>query len=175
MGKRLIKSARLHFVDSGLACRLLGIRKSSELITHPLRGQIFETWVASELYKQWMHRYVGAPPLSHLRTQKAREANTVVSLSGRAIVADAKSAQTPTGRWLDALATLAGVVERAPDVSSAERWVIHGGERSQPRTTGQLIAWCCDVAVPMASRTRSQNGWTGGCGSTPPMLLGQRA
>ncbi len=41
--KRLIKSPKLYFLDSGLMCWLLGIQAPEQLTTHPLRGAIFET------------------------------------------------------------------------------------------------------------------------------------
>lgn len=44
--KRMVKAPKLHFVDTGLACSLLGIRSSEQLATHPLRGAVFESWVA---------------------------------------------------------------------------------------------------------------------------------
>ena len=47
--KQLVKAPKIHLVDSGLAAHLLGIRSSTELSGHPLRGAIFESWVAAEL------------------------------------------------------------------------------------------------------------------------------
>lgn len=49
--KRVVKAAKLHFVDSGLACHLLGIRSADQLRTHPLRGAVFESWVVAEVLK----------------------------------------------------------------------------------------------------------------------------
>jgi len=46
--KRLIKSPKLYFYDVGLVSWLLGIQTSQQLGTHPLRGNIFETFVVSE-------------------------------------------------------------------------------------------------------------------------------
>ncbi len=47
--KQVGKSPKLHFVDTGVASYLLGIREPDQLRTHPLRGALFESWVASEL------------------------------------------------------------------------------------------------------------------------------
>ena len=47
LSKRLVKSPRLHVLASGLACWLLGIANEAPLGTHPLRGAIFESWVAA--------------------------------------------------------------------------------------------------------------------------------
>ncbi len=52
--KRITKSAKLYFLDTGLACNLIGIHNSKQLSTHPLRGELFETYVFSELLK---HKY----------------------------------------------------------------------------------------------------------------------
>ncbi len=49
--KRLVKTPKLFFYDTGLLCCLLGIRHPEQIRTHPLRGAIFETWVASEILK----------------------------------------------------------------------------------------------------------------------------
>lgn len=49
--KALVKTPRLHFVDSGLCCHLLGIRSVSGLLRHPLRGAVFESYVVSEVIR----------------------------------------------------------------------------------------------------------------------------
>jgi predicted AAA+ superfamily ATPase len=51
-GKRLIKSPKLYFLDTGLMAWLLGIRDADSLDTHASRGALFETFVVSELMKQ---------------------------------------------------------------------------------------------------------------------------
>ena len=50
-GKRIMKSPKLYFYDTGIVCNLLGISKPEYLAKHPLRGEIFETYVFSELVK----------------------------------------------------------------------------------------------------------------------------
>ncbi len=55
-GKRLIKSPKLHFLDSGLLCYLLGIREPAQLHHHSARGAVFETFVFAELLKNHLHR-----------------------------------------------------------------------------------------------------------------------
>jgi uncharacterized protein len=53
-GKRLVKSPKLYFVDTGLAVWLLSIRDEAMLNLHPMRGALFETYVVMEHVK---HRY----------------------------------------------------------------------------------------------------------------------
>ena len=51
IGKRLKKTAKLYFYDTGLACSLLGIETVEQLRVHPLRGALFENMVVSEAVK----------------------------------------------------------------------------------------------------------------------------
>jgi uncharacterized protein len=62
LGKRLIKAPKLYFLDSGLACSLLGIRSAAQLMEHPLRGGVFENWVMLEVLKARLNR--GLPAVS---------------------------------------------------------------------------------------------------------------
>jgi hypothetical protein len=50
-GKRLVKSPKLYFADSGLVCHLLGLQSDRELSRSPFLGAIFEGFVASEIVK----------------------------------------------------------------------------------------------------------------------------
>ncbi len=56
--KRLVKMPKLYFHDTGLACWLLGIRSADQVRSHPLRGALFETWVATEVLKGRTNRAV---------------------------------------------------------------------------------------------------------------------
>src|SRR5436309_156253 len=51
-GKRLVKSPKLYFLDSGLACHLLGIDTTRLLSRSPFLGPIFEGFLAAEIVKQ---------------------------------------------------------------------------------------------------------------------------
>ena len=51
IGKRLIKTSKIYFYDTAIVCFLLGIETSEQLISHPLRGMIFENFVILEFLK----------------------------------------------------------------------------------------------------------------------------
>jgi len=55
-GKRYIKSPKVYFIDIGLACRLLGIRRAEELEGHYLRGNLFENFAVAEIHKEILAR-----------------------------------------------------------------------------------------------------------------------
>jgi predicted AAA+ superfamily ATPase len=50
--KRVVKSPKMYFMDTGLACSLLGIREQSEIENSHFRGALFENYVITELIKQ---------------------------------------------------------------------------------------------------------------------------
>ena len=50
--KRVVKTPKLYFLDTGLACSLLGIREKKELINSHFRGALFENYVIIEMLKQ---------------------------------------------------------------------------------------------------------------------------
>ena len=51
IGKRLVKTPKIYFYDTAVACFLLGIETPEQLSTHPLRGAIFENYVVLEFLK----------------------------------------------------------------------------------------------------------------------------
>lgn len=52
IGKRLTKTPKIYFYDSGLLCSLLGIKTPEELAGHIMRGQIFENYAVAEMRKE---------------------------------------------------------------------------------------------------------------------------
>ena len=74
--KQLIEAPKLHLLDSGLACHLLGIRTPEELRHHPLRGAIFESWVVAEARKLLAHQGQ-AMDLLYFRDRRGLEVDLV--------------------------------------------------------------------------------------------------
>lgn len=56
IGKRIVKTPKRYFYDTGLLCFLLGIENEQQLAIHPLRGAIFENYVVAEMMKQYYHK-----------------------------------------------------------------------------------------------------------------------
>lgn len=55
-GKRLVKMPKLYFLDTGLACSLLGLQQAKEVSTHYLKGGLFENFIVTEFLKQKYHQ-----------------------------------------------------------------------------------------------------------------------
>ena len=136
--RRLVKSPKLHFYDSGLACWLLGIRTAEQLRSHPLRGAIFETWVVSEIAKHRMNRGETGG-LSFYRDRDGAEIDLVVEGPSEITLVEAKSAETASSSLFDG----ARRVRRHLDGTSRPCGVVvvYGGSRAQTRTDGRLVPW----------------------------------
>ena len=138
--KRLIKTPKLHFHDTGLVCFLLGIRSPDQLRHHPLRGAIFESWVASEVVKARVHR--GLPPaLSFFRDRKGSEVDLVLERSGGIVAAETKSASTVAEDFFAGLEAFAGLLAPARPRRPLHRVVVYGGAERQRRSSGLVLPW----------------------------------
>lgn len=140
VSKRLIKTPKLHFLDSGLVCYLLGLRSADQLADHPLRGAIFETWVASEILKSRVHRGL-TPSLSFFRDRKGAEVDLVVELGGSLLAVETKSGQTVASDFFAGLRVFESLVESSRRRRNLRSFVVYGGSESQERATGRVVPW----------------------------------
>lgn len=134
--KRLIKSPKLYFYDTGLLCWLLGIQNAGQLASHPLRGSIFETFVVSELVKSRLNRGERAA-FSFWRDSNGNEIDVVADVGTGMMPIEIKAGQTINWDFfagLERWTALAG--ERA--VSPA---LIYGGEENHERRGTRIIGW----------------------------------
>ena len=90
--KRLVKSPKLYFLDTGLACRLLRIRDAGDLINHPLKGQLFETFVVSEYLKMFYNQGSDAP-LYFYRENSGLEIDLLIQSGAELIPVEIKSSK----------------------------------------------------------------------------------
>ncbi|MBI5632281.1 MAG: ATP-binding protein [Nitrospirae bacterium] len=109
-GKRLIKSPKLYFVDTGLACHLLGIESAKMLERSSFLGAIFEGMVASEIAKQQVNAGK-ARELYYFRDQQGLEVDFVVPAGNRRLLlVEAKASQTVMPQMAGSLQRLASSV-----------------------------------------------------------------
>lgn len=133
--KRLTKAPKLHFYDTGLVCWLLGMRSAEHLRSHPLRGPIFETWVASEIAKHELHRGERAR-ISHLRTAHGGEVDLVVERGTQIVLVETKAGQTVDSEAITKLLEAAEVL-----ALPSRRMLVYGGDTEQRRSGVDVIPW----------------------------------
>ncbi|NLV44447.1 MAG: ATP-binding protein [Candidatus Hydrogenedentes bacterium] len=111
-GKRLLKSPRVYFADSGLACHLLGLDTEKALESSVFLGPIFEGFVASEILKRQLH-WGKNKALYYFRDQQGLEVDFIVPLGGdRIALIEAKATRTPLPQMARPLQRLAAGMHR---------------------------------------------------------------
>ncbi len=166
LNKRLIKTPKLYFHDTGLLCYLLGIRTPEQLELHPLRGPIVECWVVSEILKYHVHRGQ-MPHLFFYRDRKGAEVDLIVDRGSDVLAVEIKSSRTAASEYFSDLTRVTGGMASPRGRSRRFRHVVvYGGDASQTRTAGDLVSWS-DVstfpwmtAKPQRSRTRARRTTT---------------
>jgi len=100
--KRIIKTPKLYFVDTGILCYLLGIRNAKELVGHPLLGSIFETFIIGECFKRISH--LGEiPRLYFWRDKAGKEVDLIIDEGIKAFPIEIKLAQTSNPSFASSL------------------------------------------------------------------------
>ena len=97
--KRLVKTPKIYFSETGLAARLLGLRTPEQVSRDPLRGHLFENLVVSDFVKESFNRD-DADDLFFFRTSDGLEIDLVRDRPERLQPIEIKSSQT----WSDSLA-----------------------------------------------------------------------
>jgi predicted AAA+ superfamily ATPase len=91
-GKRLIKSPKIYFYDTGLVCFLLGIETEAHLNTHPIRGNLFENMIVVEFLKQRFNQGKDAN-IFFYRDNQQKEVDVVQEIAGKLAIFEIKSAK----------------------------------------------------------------------------------
>jgi predicted AAA+ superfamily ATPase len=94
IGKRLVKTPKVYFTDTGTLCYLAGLKDAEHAASGPLGGAIFETGVLAEIVKRFVHGGQD-PHLYFWRTSHGSEVDFIVEHSGKLIPVEAKLSATP--------------------------------------------------------------------------------
>lgn len=135
-GKRLVKTPKLYFLDSGLACWLLGIRSEDVLALHPTRGALFETWVVGEFIKARYNQGLPAN-LYFWRDNNGLEADLIFEQGNRLQMVEIKSGQSITS---DTIRAGQRAIRMAED-EALPPWLIYGGQESYERSGVKIFGW----------------------------------
>ncbi len=134
--KRLVKSPKLYFYDTGLACSLLGIRSESQVSLHYLKGALFENLILNEILKWNYNRGEFHQPFFWQDSQ-GKEIDCLVVEGEKITPVEIKSGKTISSSYFDNLKywrQLAGIPE-------ADGYVVYGGDQSMQTGAGTLLSW----------------------------------
>ncbi|WP_428102465.1 ATP-binding protein [Candidatus Rariloculus sp.] len=133
--KRLTKSPKLYFLDTGLLCYLLRVHTAGELATHAMRGAVFENFVITELRKSY-HHAGREPRLSFWRDHRGNEVDLVVDLPRGAVPVEIKSGATIASDFFKGLGHWEKLAE-----SFGGGILVYGGDDSHVRSVAAVRSW----------------------------------
>lgn len=79
LSSRLVKSPKIYFTDTGLACRLQGWTSAKPILTSPQQGHLFENLVFSEIFKMNINFQLGIK-IFHWRSRDGEEVDFLLEL-----------------------------------------------------------------------------------------------
>ena len=135
-GKRLVKTPKIYFLDSGLAAWLMGIRSAETLETHAARGALFESWVVSELYKKRLNAGLSID-LYFWRDNTGNEVDLIIEKEKGLQPIEIKSGSTYASDWSQGLNKWQALAKN----SSLEPAILYGGESNFERESLKVWGW----------------------------------
>lgn len=132
--KRLVKQPKLYFYDTGVAAYLLGIYRSQDMMSHHMRGALFENFVVADLIKQSYSK--GREHNLHFwRDNHGHEIDVVMDLGERLISLEIKSSQTIVSEHFKAL-------NYWRQLTNAQNgYLVYAGSQSYLRNSVNVVGW----------------------------------
>ncbi len=134
--KRLVKMPKIFFYDTGLACSLLGIQNKTQLMSHYLRGSLFESFILSEIIKYKFNRGQ-EHDCYYWRDKTGNEIDCITEIGGSALKVEIKSAKTITEDFFAGFKYW----RRVTRSNGKSSYLIYGGNESQKRKFADVVSW----------------------------------
>ena len=132
--KRLIKSPKIFFYDTGLLCRLLSIKNPSEINTHALKGFIFENFIFIELLKHFFNQGEKAP-VYFWRDKKGFEIDFLIE--GKVLkLIEVKSGQTLSQDFFKNINYFKKI-----STYKTKPYLIYSGTKKQIQQQTKVLSW----------------------------------
>lgn len=134
-GKRIIKSPKLYFIDTGIACNLLHIESDRDLLNHYLRGGLIESFLISDILKQ-QYNQDKTPTLYFWRDQTGNEIDCIIDKQNP-ISVEIKSGKTVNPDFFKQLTKWQELTKNDQKFS----YVIYGGSEDQQWPQAKVVNW----------------------------------
>lgn len=134
--KRLVKTPKLYFYDTGLACSLLDIKEADQLSIHFLRGGLFENLVINEFIKKSFNAGK-TPELSFWRDSTGNEIDLITIVNAQQNAWEIKSGATFSPDYFKGIAKWAKLSGAEP----AQLHAVYTGEKTMKTSAGEVVAW----------------------------------
>jgi len=132
--KRLLKTPKLYFYDTGLVCSLLGIKDEDTIDLHWAKGALFENMIVADMMKNYFNR-VETPPLYYWRDNTGNEVDCLIDDGVRIKSIEIKSSTTLNSEFFKGLNYYKKLNE------STESYLIYGGCQNMERKEAEIVKW----------------------------------
>jgi predicted AAA+ superfamily ATPase len=134
--KRIIKSPKLYFYDTGLACSLLNINQANQLESHFAKGALFENLIVAELLKARLN--IGQNPAFYFYLDNnQREIDLISEQNGGLRAIEIKSGKTIAGSFTRNLLAF----QKIAAAENPQIYLVFGGEEGQNRSDMRILPW----------------------------------
>jgi predicted AAA+ superfamily ATPase len=134
--KRLVKSPKLYFYDTGIACSLLGLRDENQVNLHYLKGALFENLILSEFIKRKFNRGENYHPY-FWQDSHGKEIDCLLIAGEKITPVEIKSSRTMSTNYFDNLKYWRPLV----NLPQGQGYVVYGGDESMQTSAGTFVSW----------------------------------
>ncbi len=131
--KRIIKSPKLYFYDTGIACSLLGITNAAEIITHSAKGALFENMIVSELLKERFNSGK-LDDLYFWRDKMGNEVDIILDHASKPAAIELKAGETISQDFFKGMEYFSSL-----NGGGIEKILLYGGTLGQRRSNGITV------------------------------------
>ncbi len=131
-----MKTPKLYFYDTGLACALLNLRSTDDINRHFAKGALFENFIINEVLKNHLHRNIH-PGQYFWQASGSHEIDLLLHKGGRLLPIEIKSGRTINPNFFDSLKYFQSLSGALPEDS----FLIYGGDERQQRSMANVLGW----------------------------------
>lgn len=110
--KRVVKTPKLYFMDTGLLCHLVGWKSAETAKNGAMSGNIFETFVVSEIIKSYINSGRGIDNIYYYRDKEKREIDLVIEEENTLYPVEIKKGAAVTGNWIKNFSVLSRIEDK---------------------------------------------------------------
>jgi uncharacterized protein len=135
MNKRIVKSAKLYFYDTGLLCNLLGIKNISSLLKYTYYGSLFENWIITEIKKNNFNAGLNEA-MYYFRDNVGNEVDLIIERDGNPLAIEIKSSAKINSSMLR------GLQFWNKNQSKSSNLLLYGGKENKiANNTINIVGW----------------------------------
>ena len=132
--KRLVKTPKFYFYDTGLACSLLGIKQQEDLDAHWAKGALFENMIIADMMKNYFNK-AETPSLYFWRDNTGNEIDCLIEYGNLIKSIEIKSALTISSDFFKGLNFYKKLNEKT------KSYLVYGDSRESVRNETEICAW----------------------------------